>query len=305
MAFSNTISLATKYAPLFDELYEREVLTKDLEVNPVEWAGANAIKVFKYTAVSKLKNYNRDTGFAEGGVTGAWETLTLGNDRGMSFQIDYLDNEETLDQGFGKLAVDFMKKVGKEIDMYRFGKIASASNIQTTDAAVLDEGSEVVAAIDVAEAALANESVPVEECILYINPIEYNLLKGAAGSRIFTDKAEGVNRNITTYDGMKIVVVPKSRFGTATQYDSSTKEIEWHESGSPAAVDAKYINFLIVHPAAVMAVAKREKLRVFSPDQNQDADAYKLQYRLVHDCFVLDQKVKGIYLHKDTSSPSN
>lgn len=57
------------------------------------------------------------------------------------------------------------------------------------------------------------------------------------------------------------------------------------------------INFQIVHPTAVLPIVKINTPRVFEPSVNQDADAYKYQLRLYHDCFVFDNKVDGIYTH--------
>jgi hypothetical protein len=37
--------------------------------------------------------------------------------------------------------------------------------------------------------------------------------------------------------------------------------------------------------------------KVFDPDTNQEKDAWKFQYRLYHDAFAYENKVKGIYVH--------
>jgi len=69
-------------------------------------------------------------------------------------------------------------------------------------------------------------------------------------------------------------------------------------SANNQVIDTKNLQFLICDPQAIIAVKKHVKLRVFVPDENQSLDAYKIQYRLYHDCFVYDQKVKGIYVQK-------
>ena len=56
------------------------------------------------------------------------------------------------------------------------------------------------------------------------------------------------------------------------------------------------INFMIVHPSAIMQVMKHRLVRVFSPEQNLEADAYRLNFRFYHDTFVKANKVKGIYV---------
>ena len=55
---------------------------------------------------------------------------------------------------------------------------------------------------------------------------------------------------------------------------------------------------MIVHPSAVIQIVKHVIPRVFSPEVNQEADAWKLNYRIYHDAFVMANKVNGIYVHK-------
>ena len=96
---------------------------------------------------------------------------------------------------------------------------------------------------------------------------------------------------------LEVVRVPQSRFNTAvTLYDGTS-----NFGFAPTAGGYK-INFMIVHPSAVLPVVKHEIVKVFSPDENQSADAWKFQIRVYHDLFVLDQKVKGIYCHYDTTA---
>ena len=44
-------------------------------------------------------------------------------------------------------------------------------------------------------------------------------------------------------------------------------------------------------------VTKLNVAKIFSPDENQNKDAWQFDFRLYHDTFVLDNKVKGIYAH--------
>ena len=54
---------------------------------------------------------------------------------------------------------------------------------------------------------------------------------------------------------------------------------------------------MIVDRASVIQLIKHGKIRVFDPDTNQSADAYKVDYRIYHDAWVLDNKKNGIYCH--------
>lgn len=61
---------------------------------------------------------------------------------------------------------------------------------------------------------------------------------------------------------------------------------------------AAKINFMLIYPQAILQVQKFALPKIFSPDINQDKDAWKFQFRLYHDALVYENKVKGIYLHK-------
>ena len=87
---SQTIALAQRYLPLLDEVYKQSSRTAILDSTQVEFVGANTVKVFK-TSMDGLGNYNRNSGFVTGEVTGSWETLQLSCDRGRSFMIDRMD----------------------------------------------------------------------------------------------------------------------------------------------------------------------------------------------------------------------
>ena len=56
---------------------------------------------------------------------------------------------------------------------------------------------------------------------------------------------------------------------------------------------------MLVYPGSVLQVQKFAMPKIFTPDENQDKDMWKFQFRLYHDCFVYDNKAKGIYLHTE------
>ena len=95
---------------------------------------------------------------------------------------------------------------------------------------------------------------------------------------------------------MKVIQVPQTRFYTAIDLNDGSTEGE-EAGGYAKGASAKDIDFMVIHPSAVLQVPKHTLPRIFSPDENQKADAYKFDYRFYHDCFVLENKVKGIYVH--------
>src|SRR5699024_2753970 len=113
---ANSIALAQKYLPMLDEVYKASAKSAILDATKVEIVQGNTVKVFK-TSMDGLGDYSRNDGFIKGDVTGTWETLTLSKDRGRTFQVDRMDNEETIDMAFGTLAGEFIRtKVVPEVD---------------------------------------------------------------------------------------------------------------------------------------------------------------------------------------------
>jgi len=298
----NSIALAQKYLPMLDEVYKASAKAAILDATKVDIVGGNTVKVFK-TAMDGMGDYSRNNGFVDGSVTGTWETLTLTKDRGRSFQIDRMDNEETLDLAFGTLAGEFIRtKVVPEVDAYTFAKMAGTTSILAGTPADITVGTtDVPSLIEDAEKDMNEAEVPEEGRILFISETAYAGLKNKIVRQTLNGD-ENINRMVETFDGMRIIRVPQTRFYTAiTLYDGTTSGQEAGGYIGTATTGYK-INFLIVHPSAVCKVVKHVLPRIFTPDENQKADAWKFDYRLYHDMFVYDNKVKGIYLHRGSTA---
>lgn len=301
---ANSIALAQTYLPLLDEVYKASSRTAILDSTKVDIVNGNTVKVYK-TEMDGLADYSRNNGYTNGDVTGTWETLTLTKDRGRSFQIDRMDNEETINMAFGTLAGEFIRtKVAPEIDAYTFAKLAGTSGILTATPADIATGTtDVAALIDDAEREMNESEVPTEGRILFISETAYAGLK-AKITRTVQNDVKGINREILTYDDMLIVRVPQTRFYTAITLQDGKSGGQTKGGYVGTKSTGKPINFMIVHPSAVTKVAKHVLPRIFTPDQNQSADAWKFDYRIYHDTFVFENKVKGIYLHAGATALS-
>jgi len=291
-----SIALAAKYQPILDEVYKNASLTAfmDAKTKPVDFGGASAVNVFK-TSMVGLGKYNRASGYPAGDVTGTWETLTLSKERGRAFSIDRMDDEETLGEAFGTLAGEFIRtQVVPELDAYRFSTYASWTGItEVANPAALDNGSKVLAAFDAAMAQLDADEVPAEGRVCFIETQCYNYLKGSLTRTLGAQTS--ADRRIFELDGVKVVPVPQARFYKGvTLNDGATSNAGGFAKTASTGRD---INFLLLHPSSVLQVTKLADLKVFTPEQNQTADAWLIQYRLYHDAFVYDNKVKGIYSH--------
>lgn len=301
---ANSFQLAQTFLPLLDEVYKANSRTAILDSTKVEIVNGNTIKVFK-TDMDGLGNYNRNTGFVDGSVTGTWETLTLGKDRGRSFTVDRMDNEETIGMAFGTLASEFIRtKVTPEIDAYTFAKIAGTTGIDTATAADVTIGTtDVPGLIDEAERSMNENEVPVDGRMLFISESAYAGLRSKVTRTVMNGEG-GINKEIESYDGMRIIRVPQTRFYTAITLKDGSTSGQTAGGYTGTATTGYKINFMIIHPSAITKVVKHVLPRIFSPDEYQKADAWKFDYRVYHDTFVYDNKVKGIYLHKGVTALS-
>ena len=294
---ANSIALATKFLPIIDGVYKRESLTSRLDAanERVQFIGADTVKIFK-TDMSGFGDYSRENGFPQGSVTSTWGTYQLTKDRGVSLFVDAMDNEETLGMAFGTLTGEFVRtKEVPELDAYRFAKLSSTANIDGAAADITVGTTDCPALIDAAEMSMGDNEVPEDGRLLYVSEKFYAGLKGKT-TRILANE-NGVNHEIEVFNGMEVVRVPQGRFNTAITLNDGTENFGF----APTAGGYK-INFMIIHPSAVISVVKHRMPRIFSPEINQKKDAWQFDIRLYHVIFVMDNKVKGIYCHRASTA---
>ena len=292
---ANSIALAKVYTTMLDEVYKQVSLTSVLDGAADlmrEGMNANEIVVPKLS-MDGLANYSRNGGYVDGDVTLTWETVKCNFDRGRMFEVDELDNMETCGVAFGRLAGEFVRtKVVPELDAFRFATYASTTGISAATPAALTTGANVVTALRDCTNKMDEDEVPYEGRILFITPTLAGLVDD-----LDTTKSRAV---LARYSS--IVLVPQSRFYTAiTQNDGST---EGQTAGGYVkdATNGKNINFMAVHPSAVIQFNKLVAPKIISPEVNQKSDAWKYGYRLVSLADVYENKLAGIYLHAAPAS---
>lgn len=287
---ANSIALVSKFVEMLDEVYKLASLTSDLDGAPeLVRAGANANElVIPKLSMSGLGDYSRNSGYVDGDVTLTNETVVCNFDRGRMFIVDNMDNQESANIAFGRLAGEFIRtKVVPELDAFRFASYAGITGISTVAAgATLADGAEVIAALRAAITKMDEDEVPTEQRYLYITPTLHGLIQDMDT----TKSREVLTRFAKTTD------VPQTRFYTAiTQYDGKTSGEE--AGGYVKAEGAKDINFMIIHKPAVIQFQKHVAPKIISPEQNQTADAWKYGYRNVGIADAYENKLAGIYLH--------
>lgn len=286
---ANSIGKFRQYVDLLDEVYKQASLTSILDSDStLARSGANANEiVIPKLSLQGLGEYSRNSGYVNGDATLTNETVQFNYDRGRSFSIDAMDNEETAGVAFGKLSAEFIRtKVVPEMDAFRFATL-SANNGYTVPGATLSSGEEVINAISSATGSMDENEVPYENRVLFITPTLYNMILA-----LDTTKSREI---LSSFEA--IVKVPQSRFYTAIDLKDGVSDGEKDGGYIKDAVDGKDINFMVVHKGAVIQFVKHVVDKAISPEENQFADAWKFCFREYALEDVYENKTAGIYVH--------
>lgn len=283
----NNITPVTTYlSQILDEVYKKSSVSSVLDltsdmVRPVE-GSRGTVQIPSISFDGGLVDYNKATGFSAGSVNLEWKPFTLTQDRGRSFNIDSVDNLESAGVALAKVSSEFLRTyVVPEIDAYRFAKYATAAGTKQTGALT---SADIEEALEVAISTLADKEVPKERLRLFMSNAAYSALKASVKARRDVTGLSVVN-GIAYYDDIPVYAVPASRFNSAI-----TLTTGYAPSGSA-------INFMLMDAASAVQVTRHISDKLFTPDQNQQADGYLWRYRLYHDAFVPENKKNGIFVH--------
>ena len=293
-AIANSIGLASRYLPILDEIYKAESKTAILDTaqDRVRWSDEYHTFYLFETDMVGLADYSRNDGFVRGDVTAGWRAYAPQWDRGRQFVVDRLDNDESAGMAFGTLAGEFIRtKVVPEKDALRFATYANGaySGNQATES--LNNSAGVIAALDTATETLDDAEVPYEGRILFVNPTIYKLFKGGI-TRYTMNGENGIDYNIEMYNDMRVITVPSGRFNTSI----TLAQPDSHDDAGGYTAAGSTINFMIVHPSAIMQATKFAAPRIFSPEVNQQAQGWMYDFRDYHGAWVKNQKKNGIYV---------
>lgn len=295
---SNSIGLASQYLPLLDEIYKAESKTALLDTaqDRVRWSNDTHSFYLFETDMVGLGDYSRNGGYVRGDVTAAWRQYTPQWDRGRQFLVDNMDNAESMGLAFGTLASEFMRtKVVPEVDACRFAAYAKQASNSMKTAENISTGSGAVAAIDLGTEKLDDAEVPYEGRILFVNPTMYRYLKSGI-TRYTMNGENGIDYNVEMYNDMRVITVPSGRFNTVCTLGQPTA----HDGAGGYTAAGSTINFLIIHPSAIMQAVKLAEPRIFSPSVVQQANAWQYDFRQYHGAWVKHQKANGIYVNAPT-----
>lgn len=290
MAF-NTLEFAKKFTGELDKMIVQKSVTGFMADNVMraKFVGANTVIMPDINFVGSSK-YDRDTGFTRRPITVSQQDFKLSQDRGNSMEIDREDMDETgIANMAGQVMGEFVRtKMVPEMDSYILSSLAGMAESENILTLAVDNAYvQFVQLVNQVQSEAGFDS----ELVAFVNPAVYAAFMTSdkiQRSMIVSDFKQGeINLRVNKINNVAIIPVPSSRMKTEYTDDE--------ENGGIKPTDtAKDIGILVLPKTAGHLVKKSEKMRIFTPDENQHADAYKFDYRIYYDVFVKKSNLKHI-----------
>lgn len=285
---------AEMFARQLAQKYERELCSDALtKSNPgVQFINAQTIKLPRMT-LSGYKDHTRTPGFNAGTMSNDWEPKKLAHDRDVEFFIDPMDIDETnLVMSVANIQNTFEEEQSiPEKDSYRYSKLHA--ELTTYSGSIDNTALTIQNLLEIFDAqmeAMDEAGVPEEGRIMYATPTVRKLLKEAEGIQrtLSVTTPSTINRKVHGLDDVIIKPVPSARM--KTKYDFT--------DGCVPATDAKQINFILLHPSAVICRDKYSYIKLFTPGtDSRTADGYLYQNRNYGDLFLIERKAAGVAMN--------
>lgn len=301
---ANTLTKAVVYGKILDEVIKAGLTSSALTANQANiiYNGGSTVKIAKLS-VTGNGTYNRSTGFPAGAATLTWEDHLITMDRGVTFNVDVMDEDET---AMMLSVTNIISVFGKtqaipEIDSYRYSAIFQA--IVNDTAARYSYYAPVVATM---LTTVQGQIADIQDAIGEQEPL-ICFMSGVAFKALTTSTelskqlgvqsvsgANGVTTKIYDIDGVPIQVVPSARMKTEYAFSAT--------DGFAAKAWAMDINWILMAKSSAVAFVKHQKTKVFGADVNQTADAEMVQSREYHDCWVYENKHNAIFISLKTAT---
>ena len=300
----NTITLAEKMTDELDRAVVQKSVTGFFCDNAVraKFVGANTVLI-PNVELSGLGNYDRDDGFAQGSINVSNTAYDLTMDRGRSHAgrpgLRRERNTRTCRTGNGRVCPH---KVIPELDAYVLSELGyyAEQNSQT-----VNTSQQLSALKTFTEACnkVYNETGYDEELVAFVNGSTWADLQESPEILHFITvndfKQGGIDLKVKTVNGVPILPVPDGRMKTIFEfYDGrTTGSPDQTVGGFYAPLVSKNIGMLVLPRRAAALVKKTEKIRIFDPDKNQQADAWKFDYRIYYGLIIKESLKRAIYAY--------
>ena len=267
-------NLATKYSNKVDERFTKQSQAMMALNNDYEFTGVETVKVYSIPVVP-LKDYSRSGSNRYGtpdDLQRNVQTMTVKKDRAFTFIIDKgdkLQSQMVMDSGKA-LSRQTNEVMIPEFDAYCFKTLADAATDAGNSDSTAPTKSNAYELFLKGMESLGDNNVPDQGRVAFCSYAFANLLKQDSAFMKYGNTSQEmlVKGVIGEVDGAKIVKVPSSRL--------------------PAGCA-----FILCHPLAATAPKQLEEFKTH--DNPPGISGWLCEGRFIYDCFVLNEKVGGIY----------
>lgn len=290
----NSIENVTRYSNELDKMFEQKSAVGFFADNALatKFVGAKTV-IIPDIEFEGLADYDRDAGFARGAINVSNTSYTMKMDRARSLQIDREDMDETgVANLAGKILGEYVRtKVVPECDAYVLSKLSSlaVSRSNTIKGDTNKPFEALCKLINEVQAVVGYD----EELVAFIDSYMFAALQNSSEiSKMITVsefKQGEVNLKVKSLNGVALIPVVAERMKTAYTFESGI------QGGFKPAGDCAETYMLVCPKSGAHLVKKTENMRIFTPEQNLDADAYKFDYRIYYDVFVNKSGLDSIW----------
>ena len=290
---ANTINFASKYTGELDKMIVQSAKTGFMADNAfkAKFSGSKTVYLPELT-VTGLGNYSRTEGYPKGDTTLVHTPYTLSQERATQLFIDAQDADESgVPDLVGKMVGEFTRtQAVPEIDAYNISalyKVAeSKSNIKPYSDSTAVKG--LLELINSAEAAMEYDGST--SLVALVDPTLYNILMTTDELQrhiaVSNFKQGEIDLKVKNLNGCSIIPVAAARM--KSDYTFSDKGF------SPTGT-AKSIRAIVLPKDSASFIKKVDKVNVLSPNEVEDYDAYKINFRMYYDLIVKTSRKGTIF----------
>lgn len=281
---ANSIETQKLMAEVLDKKLTAASKTASMEANATGliYNGGSKFQLAKMSfGDNDVSDYDRSKGYADGSVTLEYELKEFKKDWGKKFSVDAMDvDESNYLATMQTIMAEYVRTIEvPAVDKFRFAEIAKLAEAGTAKGAH-SETYTVAASGALAQLrksfseAMTGTGLENADLTAYVSRSYYNALIGDKDVQKvinLTGTAIALNGNTKSVDGTAIVVVDDDILGCL---------------------------YIVTATKAPIAIAKHHVSKIFSPEQNQDADAYVGAERLYHTLEIADNMMPTVVVVK-------
>lgn len=307
----NGLTAVKKYlTDITDEIAVSDALTSYMTPNATLFKAATSAGSFLVPTITTtaLGNYDKAKGAALGAVSTSFKEYQLQYDRARSFILDGVDvmQEDGLLQTSAVLGEFMRQEVVPEIDALRIAKCAStavaASNTVSKAPAKASFLSDITAGMNKVRASQHLRTTAGMK--IHINDNYQDILEQSSEFSRNKDIAAGFRRLDTGVDMInqaEIIYTPADYMKTAFTLNSAisstapSSATDVPDGGFTPASGALDVAALIVAPNVANGLVASEAKQIFPEGTVPGVFGSQIDYRIFHDCIILENKKTGVY----------